>query len=144
MRNSSQICNHCQIRIYWSSNKCLFGANHLQLSRSGLSQQWSWYVGGSRATPTVSPSDYHYSGVIMGAKASLITSPHECLLNCSSRRRSKNTSKLRVTGLCAGNSPGTGEFPAQMASNAGHAAGRFVLPLWTNIQVRMLYAILCS
>ena len=28
------------------------------------------------------------------------------------------TSKLRVTGLCAGNSPETGEFPAQMASNA--------------------------
>ena len=28
------------------------------------------------------------------------------------------TSKLRVTGLCAGNSPGTGEFPAQMASYA--------------------------
>ena len=27
-------------------------------------------------------------------------------------------SKLRVTGLCAGNSPETGEFPAQMASNA--------------------------
>ena len=33
-------------------------------------------------------------------------------------RRSKNTSKLRATGLCAGNSPVTGEFPAQMASNA--------------------------
>ena len=28
------------------------------------------------------------------------------------------TPKLRVTGLCVGNSPGTGEFPAQMASNA--------------------------
>ena len=28
------------------------------------------------------------------------------------RRRSKKTSKLRVTGLCEGNSPGTGEFPA--------------------------------
>ena len=28
------------------------------------------------------------------------------------------TSKLRVTGLCVGNSLGTGEFPAQMASNA--------------------------
>ena len=28
------------------------------------------------------------------------------------------TSKLRVTGLCAGNSPVTGEFPAQMSSNA--------------------------
>ena len=33
-------------------------------------------------------------------------------------RRSKKTSKLRVTGLCAGNSPETGEFPAQRASNA--------------------------
>ena len=44
--------------------------------------------------------------------------PHDFLLNRLFRRRSKNTSKLRVTGLCAGNSPGTGEFPAQMASNA--------------------------
>ena len=35
-----------------------------------------------------------------------------------SRRRSKKTSKLRVNGLCAGNSPVTGEFPAQRASNA--------------------------
>ena len=43
--------------------------------------------------------------------------PHDCLLNRLLRRRSKKTSKLRVTGLCAGNSPGTGEFPAQMASN---------------------------
>ena len=34
------------------------------------------------------------------------------------RRRSKKSSKLRVVGLCAGNSPGTGEFPAQKASNA--------------------------
>ena len=32
--------------------------------------------------------------------------------------RSKKTSKPRVTGLCAGNSPGTGEFPVQMASTA--------------------------
>ena len=39
--------------------------------------------------------------------------PHGCLLNRLFRRRSKKTSKLRVTGLCAGNSPGTGEFPAQ-------------------------------
>ena len=44
--------------------------------------------------------------------------PHDCLLSRSIRRRSKRTSKLRVTGLCAGNSPVTGEFPAQMASNA--------------------------
>ena len=44
--------------------------------------------------------------------------PHHCLLNHLFGCRSKKTSKLRVTGLCAGNSPGTGEFPAQMASNA--------------------------
>ena len=43
---------------------------------------------------------------------------HECLLNRPSRRRSKKSSKLRVTGLCAENSPETGEFPTQMASNA--------------------------
>ena len=38
--------------------------------------------------------------------------PHGCLLNRLFGRRSKKTSKLRVTGLCVGNSPGTGEFPA--------------------------------
>ena len=31
--------------------------------------------------------------------------PHGCLLNRLFRRRSKKTSKLRVTGLCVGNSP---------------------------------------
>ena len=43
--------------------------------------------------------------------------PHDCLLNCLLRRRSKKTANLRVTGLCEGNSPVTGEFPAQRASN---------------------------
>ena len=43
---------------------------------------------------------------------------HDCLLNCLFSRRSKKTSKLSVTGLCAGNSPDTSEFPTQMASNA--------------------------
>ena len=49
---------------------------------------------------------------------------HDCLLKRLFRRRSKKTSKLRVTGLCAGNSPGTGEFPAQRASNAEN------IPIW--------------
>ena len=53
--------------------------------------------------------------------------PRHCLLNRLFGRRSKKTSKLRVTGLCAGNSPGTGEcgeftgdrwIPTQRASNA--------------------------
>ena len=44
--------------------------------------------------------------------------PHDCLLNRLFRRISKKTPKLRVTGLCAGKSPGTGEIPAQRASYA--------------------------
>ena len=36
--------------------------------------------------------------------------------------RSKKISKLRVTGLCVGNSPVTSEFPGQMASNAEKAS----------------------
>ena len=36
--------------------------------------------------------------------------PHDCLLNRLFRRWSKKTSKLRVTGRCAGG----GEFPAQI------------------------------
>ena len=44
--------------------------------------------------------------------------PRDCLLNRLFTRRSNKTSKFRVTGLCVGNSPVTGEFPAQMASNA--------------------------
>ena len=48
--------------------------------------------------------------------------PHDCLLNSLFGRRSKKTSKFRVTGLCAGNSLGTGEFPAQMASIAENAS----------------------
>ena len=45
---------------------------------------------------------------------------HGCLLNRLFGCRSKKTSKLRVTGLCAGNSPVTGDRwnPVQMASNA--------------------------
>ena len=50
--------------------------------------------------------------------------PHGCLLSRLFRRRSKKTSKLRVIGLCAGNTPGTGEFPPQMASNAEN------VPIW--------------
>ena len=43
--------------------------------------------------------------------------PYDCLLNRLLRRRSKKTSKLRVTGLCAGNLPVTIELPLQMTSN---------------------------
>ena len=43
--------------------------------------------------------------------------PHHCWLQFLFRLRSTITSKLRVTGLCVGNSPVTGEFLTQRASN---------------------------
>ena len=56
--------------------------------------------------------------VIMGAMASQITSLTSVYSIAYSAPDQRKTSKLRVTGLCAGNSPVTGEFPAQMTSNA--------------------------
>ena len=44
--------------------------------------------------------------------------PHGCLLNRLFRRRSKKKSKLPVTGLCVGNSPGPVNSPHQRASYA--------------------------
>ena len=65
--------------------------------------------------------------------------PHDCLLSRLFRRRSKKTSKLRVTGLCAVNSLVTGEFPGQMASNVENVSiwlrnrGWFALCFLVNI-----------
>ena len=44
--------------------------------------------------------------------------PHDCLLKRLFRGRPKELSKLRATGLRAGNSQVTDEFPTQRASNA--------------------------
>ena len=43
--------------------------------------------------------------------------PHDCLLKRLFRRRSKKTSKLCVTGLCVGNSPGRGKCFHLMTSS---------------------------
>ena len=76
-------------------------------------------------------------------------SNHRCidfLLNRLYRRRSTKTPKLCVTGACGGNSPVTGEFPAQRASNAEnvsiwwhhHAMATFEMVKYLSI-VRYLY-----
>ena len=57
--------------------------------------------------------------------------PHDCLLNRLFGRRSKTTRKLRVTGLCSGNSLGTGEFPAQLGSNAENVSIWWRHHYWT-------------
>ena len=53
----------------------------------------------------------------MSTMASQITSLTIVYSSVYSMGKSKKTSKLRVTGLCAGNSVVTSEFPAQRASN---------------------------
>ena len=73
---------------------------------------------------------YHYSDVMVGAKAFWITGvsivyPTVC---------SNKTPKLRVSGLCEGNSSLTGEFPAQSASYAENAS------IWWRHHV-MIYAL---
>ena len=47
------------------------------------------------------------------------------LFNRLFRRRSKKTPKLRITGLCEGNSPVTGEFPSHTASHAENVSIRW-------------------
>ena len=59
----------------------------------------------------------HYSDVIVSSISSQIISLTIVYSSVYSGA-DKKTSKLRVTALCAGNSPKTGEFPAQRASYA--------------------------
>ena len=54
----------------------------------------------------------------MGATASQITSLTIVYSTVYSGTDQRKISKLRVNWFCAGNSPETGEFPAQIASNA--------------------------
>ena len=61
--------------------------------------------------------------------------PHRCLLNRLFRRRSKKTSKLRVTGLCFGEFTRTGEFPAQRASYAENVSIRWRHHVYGSSQV---------
>ena len=60
-----------------------------------------------------------YDDVIMSAMASQITS---LTIVYSIVDSGADQWKLRVTGLYEGNSPVTGEFPAQRASNAENAS----------------------
>ena len=66
--------------------------------------------------------------------------PRNYLLSRLLRRRSKETSTLRVTGLCLGKSPVTNEFSAQRASNAEnvsiwwrHHGQRKLIRWWTSL-----------
>ena len=75
---------------------------------------WTNLLWRNHLIPTPSASHLHHNG--HGGVSN--HQPHDCLLTRLFRLRSKKTSKLRVIGLCVRNSPVTGEFPAQLASNA--------------------------
>ena len=60
----------------------------------------------------------HYNDIIMNTVAYQIISLTIVYSTVYSDADQRKHEKLRVTGLCTGNSLGTGEFPAQMASNA--------------------------
>ena len=68
----------------------------------------------------------------MGAMASQITSLPIVYSNVY--LGSKKTSKLRITGLCEGNLPVTGEFPAQRASNVENVSiwWRHHVSIWSS------------
>ena len=90
-----------------------------------INNVYMWYSGEVsqhiKAEHCIHVSEKNYSGVIMGTMASQITSLTIIYSSVYSRLRSKKTSKLRVTGPCAGISLVTGEFPAQKVSNAENA-----------------------
>ena len=99
--------------LTWSSAKCWTfckGFNNLKMPRhwrADPSRTWKSFI-------YEKPSQWRHN-----ERNGVSNHRHlHCLLNCWFRRRSKKMSKLCVTGLCAGNSTVTGEFPAQRVSNA--------------------------
>ena len=66
----------------------------------------------------------HYNDVIMSGVAPQITSLTIVYPTVYSGADLRKKSKLRVTGLCGGNSPVAGEFPAQRASKMEHVSIR--------------------
>ena len=83
---------------------------HLQPNKRFSKQWWGWWF------ETLSrPLWRHRNETLQwrhnGHDSVSNHQPRDCLLNCLFRRRSKKTSKLRVTDLCAGNSPGPVNSP---------------------------------
>ena len=101
------LSSEIEVLVHWHSGMAIV---FKYFSCSWLGLQWVWILWVD-PIPTLQWRHYERDGASNHQ-------PHDCLLNRLFRRRSKKASKLRVTGLCAGNSPVTGEFPAQRASNA--------------------------
>ena len=97
------------IHLLWNISKTYSTASHTLLSKMTNEISWNRYALYWRHNGCDDVSNHQ---------------PHDCLLNRLFRRRSKTTSKFCVNGLCAGNSPVTGEFPVQMTRNVEN------VPIW--------------
>ena len=122
--NYQHICIHPQSMYFFYKNPLRFKTGMNVIGKISI-QRERVYVWDSRQGANITVGvpwwviNTHYDDVMMGAIASQITSLTIVYsTGCLFSRRSNKTSKFRVTGLCEGNSPATGEFPAQRASNA--------------------------
>ena len=108
-----QRCNRCSLGI---DKLCHFtrynGCNYLTMMGLKLNRVNKRRHKAQYSLPNLSSLHWRHNGHDSVSNHR----PHDCLLN--RLFRSKKISKLRVTGLCVGNSPESGEFPAQMASDA--------------------------
>ena len=91
---------HDAIKLCWNiftTSKNTYGSLSSKMKHSWLLEAKHHHI------ESLVPSRLHHNGRDSVSNHQ----PHHCLLNPLFRRRSKKTSKLRVTGLCVGNSPGT-------------------------------------
>ena len=88
--------------------------NHGPISHSKISVKWTRLYNLSGILLPLQPLQWRHD------ERDGVSNYHrlDYLLSHLFTRRSKKTSKLRVTGLCEGNSPVPSEFPAQRASDA--------------------------
>ena len=104
------------VRPFDISNKKICFKNWNEISATLPRDQWVAHISSFIFTITLQWRHNEYDGVSLHQ-------PHDCFFNRLFKRRSKKTSKRgRTTGLYAGNSAVTGEFPAQKASNAENAS----------------------
>ena len=99
--------------IQLSINRNIYALNKITMLKHFAEKRWQLYQGFKLKQTTVVLRWRHNERYGVSYHR-----PYDRLLNRLFRRRSKKTSKLRVTGICEGRSPVIGAFPAQRASNA--------------------------
>ena len=113
--------------VFWRNMKNIFPLSSISRPKWQTANS-NTYPCKTKICPVILHSQYwgclwpnHYNDVIMGAMASQITNlaiVYSTVDSCAGQIKHWTTSKFRVTGLCEGISPGTGEFPTQRASKA--------------------------